>query len=222
MLQELIQRETREFHLAKVRYKEGLEVIVIIDYGTGNLRSIQKSFERFYSKVIISKNPALLQKAKGIILPGVGAYGDAVKELKEYNLFDLLKALIRQVPTMGICLGMQLLFSNSEESIGISGLDVIPGKVLKLKENDSIRVPHMGWNRLIPKSEPYFYGYVYFNHSYYCSPKDKKIIISTVNHGLSIPVIILKDNIIGTQFHPEKSKDIGDEIIKYFISMIKR
>ena len=145
MLQELIQRETREFHLAKVRYKEGLEVIVIIDYGTGNLRSIQKSFERFYSKVIISKNPALLQKAKGIILPGVGAYGDAVKELKEYNLFDLLKALIRQVPTMGICLGMQLLFSNSEESIGISGLDVIPGKVLKLKENDSIRVPHRRW-----------------------------------------------------------------------------
>ena len=197
-------------------------MIIILDYGTGNLQSIQRSFKRFYSEVIISRNLSLIEKADGMVLPGVGAFGDAIKELKNYGLFDRIKNVIKLVPTMGICLGMQLLFSNSEESMDISGLNIIPGSVLKLKQRDSIRVPHMGWNRLIPKSEPYFYGYVYFNHSYYCSPKDKKIIISTVNHGLSIPVIILKDNIIGTQFHPEKSKDIGDEIIKYFISMIKR
>ena len=222
MLQESIQNETREFHQAKVSYKEELKMIIIIDYGTGNLRSIQKSFKRFYSKVIISRNLALIQKAEGIILPGVGAFGDAVKELKQYGLFNPLKNVIKQVPTIGICLGMQLLFSNSEESIDIGGLNIIPGKVLKLKQQDSIRVPHMGWNRLIPNSEPYFYGYVYFNHSYYCSPNNKKIIISSVNHGVSIPVIILRDHIIGTQFHPEKSKDTGNKIIKYFISMIKR
>jgi glutamine amidotransferase len=172
--------------------------------------------------VIISRNLPLIQKAEGIVLPGVGAFGDAVKELKKYGLFNPIKDAIKQVPTLGICLGMQLLFSNSEESTDISGLDIIPGKVLKLKQQDSIRVPHMGWNRLIPNSDPYFYGYVYFNHSYYCSPNDKKIIISSVNHGVSIPVIILMNHIMGTQFHPEKSKVTGNEVIKFFISMIKR
>ena len=222
MLQESIQKEIREFHQVKVAYKGGLEMIIIIDYGTGNLRSIQKSFKRFYPHVIISRNLALIQKAEGIILPGVGNFGDAVKELKQYDLFDPLKYIIRYIPTIGICLGMQLLFSNSEESLDTNGLDIIPGKVIKLKQNDHIRIPHTGWNRLIPTSEPYFYGYVYFNHSYYCSPNDKKIVISFVNHGISIPVIVLKDHIIGTQFHPEKSKDTGNKIIKYFISMIKR
>ena len=197
-------------------------MIIIIDYGTGNLRSIQKSIKRFYSEVMISRSLPLIQKSDGIVLPGVGAFGDAVKELKQYGLFNPIKDVIKQVPTLGICLGMQLLFSNSEESIGISGLDIIPGKVLKLKQQDSIRVPHIGWNRLIPTSKPYFYGYVYFNHSYYCSPNDKKIIISSVNHGVSIPVIILMNHIMGTQFHPEKSKATGDEVIKSFISMIKR
>ena len=197
-------------------------MIVIIDYGSGNLRSIQKSFQRFYPDVIISRDLALIQKSKGIILPGVGAFGDAVKDLKQYGLFNPLKDLIKVVPTMGICLGMQLLFSNSEESIDTNGLDVIPGKVLKLKKNQKIKIPHTGWNRLIPISKPQFNGYVYFNHSYYCSPNDKKAILSYVNHGISIPVIVLKDHIIGTQFHPEKSQDAGDKIIKYFISLIER
>ncbi len=197
-------------------------MITIIDYGSGNLRSIQKSVQRFYPDVIISRDLDLIEKSKGLILPGVGAFGDAVKELKQNGLFSPLKDSILTVPTMGICLGMQLLFSNSEESLDISGLDIIPGKVIRLTPNQSIRIPHTGWNRLIPSSKPYFYGYVYFNHSYYCNPNDKNTIISYVNHGISIPVIILKDHVIATQFHPEKSQDAGDRIIKYFISLIKR
>lgn len=197
-------------------------MITIIDYGSGNLRSIQKSVQRFYPEVIISRDLDLIKKSKGLILPGVGAFGDAVKELKQNGLFSPLKDSILTVPTMGICLGMQLLFSNSEESLDISGLDIIPGKVIRLTPNQSIRIPHTGWNRLIPSSKPYFYGYVYFNHSYYCNPNDKNTIISYVNHGISIPVIILKDHVIATQFHPEKSQDAGDRIIKYFISLIKR
>lgn len=196
-------------------------MITIIDYGSGNLRSIQKSIKRFYSDVIITRDITLIRKAKGLILPGVGSFGDAIIELEQYDLFEQLKDIIIEVPTLAICLGMQLLFSNSEESIDVNGLCVIPGKVIRLEGDNNIRIPHTGWNRLIPTSEPYFYGYVYFNHSYYCNPNDKRLIISHINHGISIPVIVLKDHIIGTQFHPEKSKETGDEIIKYFISLIK-
>lgn len=197
-------------------------MIVIIDYGTGNLRSIQKSVSKFYRDVQITKDLNIIKKANAIILPGVGSFGDAVKNLIEDGLFDYLKSKILNVPTLGICLGMQLLFAYSEETINVKGLNVIPGKVVKLESGSSIRVPHTGWNRLIPVSQPYFFGYAYFNHSFYCIPEDTRDIISYVHHGLSIPVITLKGNILGTQFHPEKSKDAGDAILKYFITLIKR
>jgi glutamine amidotransferase len=197
-------------------------MIVIIDYGSGNLRSIQKSVSNFYKDVKISNDLNIVEKANAIILPGVGAFGDAVKRLIEDNLFDYLKSKLLKVPTLGICLGMQLLFAYSEETINVKGLNVIPGKVVKLEIRSSIRVPHTGWNRLIPVTQPYFFGYAYFNHSFYCIPEDKSDIISYIHHGISIPVILLKGNILGTQFHPEKSKDTGDAILKYFISLIRR
>ena len=197
-------------------------MIVIIDYGSGNLRSIQKSVSKFYKDVQVSSDLNVVEKASGVILPGVGAFGDAVKKLIEDDLFDFLKSKLLNVPTLGICLGMQLLFAYSEETINVKGLNVIPGKVVKLESGSSIRVPHTGWNRLIPVSQPYFFGYAYFNHSFYCIPEDTRDIISYVHHGLSIPVITLKGNILGTQFHPEKSKDAGDAILKYFITLIKR
>jgi glutamine amidotransferase len=199
-------------------------MITIIDYGSGNLRSIQKSIIRFYPKVTITKDLDLIQQAKGIILPGVGAFGDAIRELRQNNLYEILIEKINQVPTMGICLGMQLLFSQSQESRGIHGLNIIPGKVLHIETNRSnaIKVPHTGWNRLIPISAPYFYGYAYFNHSYYCSPSDETLAISYINHGGFIPVIILKERILGVQFHPEKSKQTGDNVIQFFISLIGR
>ena len=117
---------------------------------------------------------------------------------------------------------MQLLFACSEETVNIKGLNIIPGKVVKLEIRPSIRIPHTGWNKIIPVTQPYFFGYAYFNHSFYCIPEDTRDIISYVHHGLSIPVIILKGSILGTQFHPEKSKDTGDAILKYFVSLIRR
>ncbi len=196
-------------------------MIIIIDYGSGNLRSIQKSFERFYSDVRISNDLNLIEHARGLILPGVGSFGDAINELARYNLIDTLRQIFKDVPIMGICLGMQLFFSRSEESVGINGLNIIPGEVLALQSNKKIRIPHTGWNRLISTSEPYFLGYAYFNHSYYCSPNEEKICITYVNHGKSIPAIIVKDQLIGVQFHPEKSKSVGDNVIKYFISLLR-
>ena len=197
-------------------------MITIIDYGSGNLRSIQKSFQRFYPKVEISRDLDLIKMSNGVILPGVGSFGDAVKELKELGLFNPLKIIVKKVPTLGICLGMQLFFSNSEETPNVKGLEIIPGIVIKLRKYGSIRIPHTGWNRLIPTADPSFNGYAYFNHSYYCSPNDKNLVISYTNHGINVPAMISKNNIFGTQFHPEKSKKTGDEIIKYFISMIER
>lgn len=196
-------------------------MIVIIDYGSGNLRSIQKSFERFYLDVRISNDLKLIEQAIGLILPGVGSFGDAINELKRYNLFNPLRKICKNIPTMGICLGMQLFFSRSEESAGIGGLNIIPGEVIKLKSKGAIRVPHTGWNRLISTSEPYFLGHAYFNHSYYCSPNEKDICITYVNHGKFIPAIVVKDRLFGVQFHPEKSKFVGDSVIKYFISLLE-
>ncbi|MEJ2295649.1 MAG: imidazole glycerol phosphate synthase subunit HisH [Candidatus Lokiarchaeota archaeon] len=199
-------------------------MIVIIDYGTGNLCSIQKCIKRYYPNIIITKDIVLIEQARAIILPGVGAFGDAIKELKQSGLYNKLIERIHQIPTLGICLGMQLLFSQSQESHGIDGLNIIPGKVYRIKKTKSnlIKIPHTGWNRLIPTSKPYFHGYAYFNHSYYCCPIDKNIIISRVDHGTSIPIIILKDHVLGVQFHPEKSKKVGGEIFQYFISLIER
>ncbi len=196
-------------------------MITIVDYGTGNLRSIQKSLERFYPKVEITKELALIKKASGIILPGVGAFGDAIEEIQEMGLFNFLKASIGKIPTLGICLGMQLMFSTSEESLNTDGLDIISGNVLKLNNMNSVRIPHTGWNRLIPVSKPIVTGYAYFNHSYYCIPNDINVINSYVLHGKYIPSIIKKGNILGTQFHPEKSKEAGNTIFNYFLSIVK-
>ena len=126
-----------------------------------------------------------------------------------YQLFHLLFSL-------------DALFSNSEEAIGFEGLNIIPGKVVKLKEFESVRIPHTGWNRLIPVSQPCFFGFAYFNHSYYCLPEDNRYICSNVHHGISFPAIVVKENVIGTQFHPEKSKASGNAILNYFASLIRR
>jgi len=217
----MIQKGVIEHHQVRDYYREVLIIIIIVDYGSGNLRSIQKSIEQYYADVRISHALSLIQKARGIVLPGVGSFGDAITKLTEIGLFDYLKANIGRIPTLGICLGMQLLFSTSEETMNAKGLNLIPGKVFKLNNSLSIRIPHTGWNRLIPVLKPDFNGYVYFNHSYYCKPHDIKVIINYVLHGRFFPAIIKKGNILGTQFHPEKSKEPGNKILEYFVSMIK-
>ncbi|MHA1671742.1 MAG: imidazole glycerol phosphate synthase subunit HisH [Promethearchaeota archaeon] len=197
-------------------------MITIIDYGIGNLRSVQRAIQRYYSEVVISNEEKHIKNAIGIVLPGVGAFGDAVEELKRKSLFNLLKHVIPTKPTLGICLGLQLLFDNSEESPGVKGLGIFPGKVKKLEITNSIRVPHTGWNRVIAVKEPYFSGFAYFNHTYYCDVVDKNMIIAFTLHGIRFGVIFNYGTILAIQFHPEKSKSIGENILEYWVNSLKK
>jgi glutamine amidotransferase len=192
-------------------------MITIIDYGVGNLRSVQRALQRYYPDVVISREETQIKNAKAIVLPGVGAFGDAIEDLCQTGLLKLLKQVILRKPTLGICLGLQLLLDNSEESPGVDGLGIIPGKVKRLKATPSVRVPHIGWNRIIVRKEPYFSGYAYFNHTFYCDVFDTSSIIASSLHGIRFGAIFKYGTILATQFHPEKSKKIGDEILNYWI-----
>lgn len=195
-------------------------MISIINYGLGNLRSIQKSFEKFGHEVVITSAIEIIEESDAIILPGVGAFGKAMNELAELRLIKILQKKIPQVPTLGICLGMQILFESSEENPGVKGLALIKGKVKKMAYLNNVRIPHTGWNKIYSSQEPYFSGYAYFNHSYYCEPDKQNKIVSTVIHGKRLPVIVKQGTIFGVQFHPEKSQSTGESVIKYFLSQI--
>ncbi len=197
-------------------------MITIIDYGVGNLRSVQRSLQRYYSDVIITNEREEIEKANGIVLPGVGAFGDAVEELRRKGLFNLLKQIIPTKPTLGICLGLQLLFNSSEESPGVEGFGIFSGKVKKLTPTNSIRVPHTGWNRVIAMKEPYFSGFAYFNHTYYCDAADVNTKIAFTLHGIRFGVIFKYGTILAIQFHPEKSKTIGENILKYWVKSLEK
>jgi len=197
-------------------------MITIVDYGVGNLRSVQRAIQRYYPEVIISNEEKQIRRAIGIVLPGVGAFGDAVAELQRKGLFNLLKQIIPAKPTLGICLGMQLLLNNSEESPGVEGFGIIPGQVKKLKITKSIRVPHTGWNRVIGIREPYFSGFAYFNHTYYCDVEDSNVVTALTLHGIRFGVIFNYGTILAMQFHPEKSKTVGENILKYWVTTLDR
>lgn len=197
-------------------------MITIIDYGIGNLRSVQRSLNRYYSDVIISNEKNEIKNATGIVLPGVGAFGDAVEDLKQKGLFTLLKQIIPTKSTLGICLGLQLLFESSEESPGVEGLGIFSGKVKKLTPTSSIRVPHTGWNQVTAIEEPYFTGFAYFNHAYYCDPAETSNIAAFTLHGIRFGVIFKYGTILAIQFHPEKSKTIGENILKYWVDSLEK
>jgi len=197
-------------------------MITIVDYGVGNLRSVQRAIQRYYPEVIVSNEEKQIQKATGIVLPGVGAFGDAVEELKRKGLFNLLKRIIPTKPSLGICLGMQLLLDKSEESPGVKGFGIISGNVKKLESTKSIRVPHTGWNRVIGVKQPYFTGFAYFNHTYYCDVADKSVVTALTLHGIRFGVIIKCGTILAMQFHPEKSKTIGENILKHWVTSLEK
>lgn len=195
-------------------------MISIINYGLGNLRSIQKAFEKFDHETVITANTEVIEQSDALILPGVGAFGKAMQDLEDQNLIQLLQRKIVSVPTLGICLGMQLLFESSEENPDVIGLSLIQGKVKKMDTLENVRIPHTGWNKIYSSQEPFFTGYAYFNHSYYCEPDNKRDIVSTVIHGKRLPVIVKQGPILGVQFHPEKSQTTGESVIKYFLTQI--
>ncbi|MFX1532661.1 MAG: imidazole glycerol phosphate synthase subunit HisH [Promethearchaeota archaeon] len=196
-------------------------MITIVDYGMGNLRSVQRALELYYPDISITSDSDVIEESQALVLPGVGAFGDAMEELKSRNLLQCLKQQIMMKSTLGICLGMQLLFERSEESPSVEGLGILKGEVKKLTPAGSVRVPHTGWNRLQPIKEPYFTGFAYFNHTYYCKPKSSDLILSWSLHGRKIPAIIFKDHILATQFHPEKSKETGQSILRYWTDLVK-
>lgn len=208
-------------------------MIVIVDYGMGNLKSVENSALFLGKKVKVSSSPAIIKKAKGIVFPGVGHFGRAVKELKKRKLFDLLKKrIVEGVPFLGICLGMQLLLEESQEAPSVKGLGIIKGEVKKFVGKNLI-IPHMGWNRIEIKDEGrrmkgeggrLFRGvknnsYFYFAHSYYCKPRESKIILATTSYGSKFASSLHKDNVWAVQFHPEKSQKLGLKVFNNFLKI---
>ncbi|GAB4307077.1 MAG: imidazole glycerol phosphate synthase subunit HisH [Methanobacteriaceae archaeon] len=197
-------------------------MITIIDYGTGNLKSIRNGFLKVGEKVKITNNILEIKKADSIVLPGVGAFGLAMKNLKEFEEV-IHQHIMDGKPFLGVCLGLQLLFTKSHESKGVKGLDIFKGEVVRLPKG--MKIPHMGWNKLnINSNCPLFRGigneYVYFVHSYYVKPENTDIIAATVDYGIELTAAVCQDNVFATQFHPEKSGEIGLKILRNFISYI--
>ncbi|KXG77209.1 imidazole glycerol phosphate synthase subunit HisH [Thermotalea metallivorans] len=201
-------------------------MIAIIDYGVGNLKSVYKAFYNLDDTVKITSKEKDIYDSKALILPGVGAFKDAMDRLKTSGLVGSLKEnMSKGKPTLGICLGMQLLYEKSYEDGEWEGLGVLQGEIVAL--NTSLKVPHMGWNRLKKwKEDPLGEGigdeeYVYFVHSYCLQPKNKEEILFCAEYGVDIPAVVRKENIVGMQFHPEKSGKTGLRLLKNFWEMIK-
>ncbi len=200
-------------------------MITIVDYGMGNLRSVSKAIEHLGAPCTISSTAKALEKAQKIILPGVGAFGDAMKELKRLKLIEPIRQqAVEGKKILGVCLGLQLFFEKSEENPGIKGLGLIPGKILRFR-SQQIKIPHMGWNDLkFRKEHPLLKGvpdhsYFYFVHSYYAKPDSTAAILASCQYGTeTFPAIVGIKNLFATQFHPEKSQEAGLKILENFIA----
>jgi len=202
-------------------------VIVIVDYGMGNLRSVEKGFLKVGVDARIVSDPQSVDDASGIVLPGVGAFRDCVKNLTDAHLTDaIIRAVRKGKPFLGICLGLQVLFSESEEFGVCKGLDVFRGRVVRFPEK-GLKVPHMGWNSVkVLRRPPIFNGvadesYFYFVHSFYVVPQNGSIVAATTEYGGEFTSMVWKDNIFATQFHPEKSQETGLRILKGFGEFVK-
>jgi glutamine amidotransferase len=200
-------------------------MIVIIDYGMGNLRSVQKAFLKTGAEVLVSNRPIDVKNASSIVLPGVGAFRDTIDNLERLGLTEAIKdAVSIGKPFLGICLGMQILFEESEEFGLHKGLGIFKGNVPKFVSS-TLKIPHMGWNTVtLRKKTPLFEGiedgqYLYFVHSYYVAPKDNEIIAGTTEYGGIFTSMIVKDNVYAVQFHPEKSQNVGLKIIENFVKI---
>lgn len=198
-------------------------MIAIIDYDAGNLGSVEKAFLHIGQEVIITRNQEEILKADKVVLPGVGAFGDAMHKLHSYHLVDTIKQVVESgKPFLGICLGMQLLFQSSEESEEVSGLSILEGEIVRIPDNKELKVPHIGWNSLRFREGSKLYqgleqnAYVYFVHSYYLRAKNENEVAATTDYVTTIHASVEKDNIYACQFHPEKSGDVGLQILKNF------
>lgn len=198
----------------------------IIDYDAGNIKSVEKAILKLGEEAVITRERETILNADRVILPGVGAFGDAMNKLHSYGLEEVIREVVDNgIPFLGICLGLQLMFERSDESDGMRGLGLLEGEVLRIPDDVGVKVPHIGWNSLkFPSKGRLFSGipeesYVYFVHSYYLNAKDEDIVMATTEYGTLIHASVEKDNIFACQFHPEKSSDVGLKILKNFISI---
>ena len=200
-------------------------MIAIVDYGVGNLFSVEKAFLKFSPDVVLTSDAKVIEKADKIVLPGVGAFGDCMKNFEQSGLKNsVLEAIEQGKPVMGICVGEQIMFEGSEESPEVKGLGIFKGMVKKINA-PGLKIPHMGWNSITVNknsrilknigSEPY----VYFVHSYYVNAEDESIISAYTEYGQKLDIAVEKDNVFATQFHPEKSGETGMTILKNFIAL---
>ena len=211
----LVRRTTEEYEMKD---------IILIDAGTGNLRSVQKALEAVGANVLRTDDPHKVLSGEKIILPGVGAFGDFMSGLRGRGLDDVVNDVVKRgVPLLGICVGMQALFDIGEEMGEHKGLGLLQGRVVKFAESLSVKIPHTGWNQLeAAKDASLFDGinsgaYVYFNHSYYCRPWNSSDVIATTDYGINFACAVRHENIFGVQFHPEKSQAVGLQILKNFL-----
>lgn len=201
-------------------------MIAIIDYGMGNLRSVQKGFEKVGCEATIVQDPAAVESAPAVVLPGVGAFADAMENLRKSGMIEVIQRVVASgKPFLGICLGQQLLFESSEEFGQTPGLGIFPGRVRRFPEGQ-LKVPHMGWNQaVVQKTTPLLEGIpaagaFYFVHSYYVEPADPELTIARTEYGLTFASVVGRDKVFGIQFHPEKSSNLGLRILQNFGKLV--
>lgn len=201
-------------------------MIAIIDYDAGNLKSVEKALLYLGDECIVTRDREELLKADKVILPGVGAFGDAMEKLNKFGLVEVIHEIVKEnKPILGICLGLQLMFESSEEGPGVKGLGLLPGKIVKFPEKDGYKIPHMGWNSIkIKDGSRLFKGvsdnsYVYFVHSYYLQAENENDVAATTEYITHVHASVEHSNIFACQFHPEKSGDVGLQILKNFCEL---
>lgn len=201
-------------------------MVAIIDYDAGNIKSVEKAIQFLGKEVVITRDPDVILNASHVILPGVGAFGDAMDKLHSYHLVSVIEEVVRRkIPFLGICLGLQLLFEKSEESPGVEGLGILKGEIRRIPAEEGLKIPHIGWNSLtFPKQARLFQGikdesYVYFVHSYYLKAKQPEIVAAVTEYGTQIHASVESGNVFACQFHPEKSSSVGLKILENFLKV---
>jgi len=201
-------------------------MIAIIDYDAGNINSVEKALMALGETAVITRDREKILNADKVILPGVGAFGDAMEKIRRYGLEEIIREVaVQKKPFLGICLGLQLLFESSEETPGVKGLGILKGKITKIPDDMGLKVPQIGWNSLkFPNKGRLYRGihedaYVYFVHSYYLQAEDPQIVTATTEYAAHIHASVEKENVFACQFHPEKSSEVGLQILKNFVAL---
>lgn len=201
-------------------------MVAIIDYDAGNIKSVEKAVNALGYEAVVTRDRSSILNAEHVILPGVGAFGDAMKKLHSYGLVEVIREVVaNRTPFLGICLGLQLMFESSEEAPGVEGLSLLKGRIVRLPDTEDLKIPHIGWNSLkYPNPGRLFEGipedsYVYFVHSYYLQAGEPEIVKATTEYGALVHASVEKENVFACQFHPEKSSEVGMKILENFLKI---